>query len=1305
MADVIDELAIEVSASSKDAEGSINRLILKLDKLTASIQNIQNNGIADLANSISQLATSMQAVTSVKTASFSRLAENINKLSSFNASRLQEIPKALNELVVSLNQMSAVSQNAQNVGVLAGNIAKLGQKSTTNAIANIPLLTKGLNDLLVTLSKAPTVSTNVIQMTNALANLATQGSKVGTSSTSLVRGLNRYSSASNRASKSTFSLAAAFGKFYASYFLIIRGLKGVWSSIESTADYIEAYNYYNVAFGKIASDWEQDWEKYGYQNGDAYAQSFTDRMNDVMSKFSGVQIDLDTGLFTETGLKNLGMNIQEVTQFASQLASVTNSVGQVGEVSLATAESITRLAGDISSLFNVDFKDVATNLQSGLIGQSRALYKYGIDITQATLQTYAFGLGLEKSVSEMTQAEKMQLRLIAILDQSKVSWGDLANTIQSPSNQIRQLSNNIAELGNVFGQLFIPMLSKVLPYVNGLTIALKRLFVNLASFMGIDIDLDAFGQGYNDSLDDTAGEFEDVADAIEKTNKALRGFDELKTITSADTVSLSGIDESGNTIDLTDEIKKASEEYQRVWDEAFDNMENEAQAFADRITPHLMSIVNTIDKISPALQVAIGAFAAVGTVKVIENFGGYFKKVSDNILGFMENFEATGRMLDFDTITGTFRDAMSPAAKFTTGMLAVVASFQGVSDAVYDITLENESLMESFAQIGISAGLSASAMYTAFGPAGVAIAALSALVGAAKGAKDAVDNIVSESVGKSIKDALTNPGGTSLSILTENFRTSLVNAGSGFLTITNKSKMLSTANTNIRDTWKEIENIQTAMDNGVLSVEQGKKELERLFGELATLAETKFTAMSDSIVAALGENGAFRNAMLALGAPVEEGIDLIIENGYRNSERVKEIVEQMSNAEYGSATFKELQKELYTLTTGYDDVSKAASDFSYTLSQIDFSEFITDGGLDSKKLANELGLISNAYKEYISNVDNSAKELRAIYDELLASPNATSAEKKIAEDMIYYISQSTGFVTEKQKGEFEEILSSIQKGLFAEVSDVIKNAQKEYEEMNWFQKILVGSEDKLVKEAVDEFSSQFEEANKEIEKITEQFGLSLSDSYMDIFDDLFSSRVTHSDLGGHGIAYELKEDWEQILNDSVGIGENVGKGIEQGVNKSSDSAINSMGTLGNSMLNKFANVCKIHSPSKVMEEYGKYLIDGLVNGISDNMERVFDVVDGMGEKIQTKLYTYGFEPASFGASSYSYVNEAFSKNRNYGYSIGNSLKNVTNATKESIVVDVTLDLDGDTIYKNMLQRETQRASTGKNSFKTVALHN
>lgn len=698
MADnVVDSLELQVSAQANNAEASLDRLARKLTSLTTSLRGVSTHGIDNLARSVKGFAGSMQSMNAIKTTDFSRLVRNVNKLASANTNELFTVSRALNQMVNSFNRMGTVTENAQNIGVLANNISKLGYKKVTDAITNLPRLTVELNNLLVTLSKAPTVSTNVIQMTNALANLATQGSKVGTASSSLVRGLNRYTTASNRASKSTFSLATAFGKFYASYFLIIRGLKGVWSSIEGAAGYIESFNYYSVAFEKIASEWDEQWEEYGNENAKRYSNAFIKEMNDTLQKMSGVQLemseDFTSGVLSDTGLKNLGMNIQEVTQFASQLASVTNSVGQVGEVSLATAESLTMLAGDISSLFNIDFKDVAKNLQSGLIGQSRALYRYGIDITNATLQTYAFGLGLEKSVSEMTQAEKMQLRLIAILDQSKVSWGDLANTIQSPSNQIRMLTNNISELGTVFGQLFIPMLSKVLPYVNGLTIALKRLFVNLASFMGIEIDLDAFGQGYNDSLDDTADGFDEVADSIEKTNKALRGFDELKTISSANTVSLSGVDETGNTIDLTDEIKKASEEYQRVWDEAFAQMENRAEDFADNIELALAPLNNIFEHIS------LGEWETAGEdfTEIVNGITGFlteaiadvdWNNVGENIANFLKGINWTSILSEIgDLIYEAIQSAIDlwegafNVAPIETTIVSSIAllSFSGIS--------------------------------------------------------------------------------------------------------------------------------------------------------------------------------------------------------------------------------------------------------------------------------------------------------------------------------------------------------------------------------------------------------------------------------------------------------------------------------------------------------------------------------------------------------------------------------------------------------------------------------------------------
>lgn len=553
--------------------------------------------------------------TSVKTADFTRLAKNIAKIGSVDSTALANTASSLQVMNKAISSLSAIPQSATQVTELAKSLGKLGSKSIENAIVNIPKLGNALNGLLTTLSRAPNVSQNVIQMTNAMANLASQGSKVGTASSSMRRALNNYSSSARSAKTSTFSLAATFGKLYANFFLAIRATKSLKEAILSTTEYIEAYNYQAVAFSKIAAEWDKDYEKYGYENAESYGESFQTRVQDVLGKLSGLQVDVENGLLVDSGTKNLGLNIQEITQYASELASVTNSLGQSGEATTAITKSMTMLAGDISSLFNKDYETVANNLQSGLIGQSRALYKYGIDITNATLSQYAYNLGISKSVSEMSQMEKQQLRVLAILDQSKVSWGDLANTINSPSNMLRQFTSNIQEVGMVLGQMFMPILTKVMPIINGVTIAIKRLLVSLASLMGVKIDFESFGQSsyadMEDSLDDVADSYDGVADSAKKATLSLMGFDEINKLqddtSSSSSSSGSG---SGSSIDLTDDINKAVADYEKVWNQAFANMENTAMDWADRVEKALEPITNPMKKL--VQDVKLGDWFAAG---------------------------------------------------------------------------------------------------------------------------------------------------------------------------------------------------------------------------------------------------------------------------------------------------------------------------------------------------------------------------------------------------------------------------------------------------------------------------------------------------------------------------------------------------------------------------------------------------------------------------------------------------------------------------------------------------------------------
>lgn len=581
MAD-IDSLQIKIKADANNASNALDKLANSLTNFQRSL-SIDTSKLTSISNSIQSIANAASSMNTSGIKNISTLTNSINRMGKIDTSGLSRISSALKTF--SADMAGTKVDGVGDIASISSSISRLGGVASGRAITNIPLLAKNLKQLFTTLSTAPNVSENIIRMTNALAGLASTGAASGRAANSLGRNLNTYTASAKRATKSTFSLAAAFGRFYATYFLVIRGIKSLWKSIEGTTGYIEAFNYYTVAFNKVGKEWGKDFEQFGYDNAEDYAQSFGSRVNELLGKMSGLKVDVDGGLISESGMKNLGLNLQEITQYASQLTSITNSLGQTGEVTTAISKSMTMLAGDISSLFNVDFSTVATNLQSGLIGQSRALYKYGIDITNATLQTYAYKYGIEKAVSEMSQAEKQQLRLLAILDQSKVSWGDLANTINSPSNMIRQFTNNVKEAGMVLGQLFIPVLQKVLPVINGVVIAIKRLLVSVANLLGIKIDFSSFGQGvsgYNEDLEDTADALDKVGTSAKNAQNGIRAFDKLNVISTPKS-SGTGSGAGGAGIDLTKEIMDATAEYEKVWQEAFDKMQNTAMEWADKV--------------------------------------------------------------------------------------------------------------------------------------------------------------------------------------------------------------------------------------------------------------------------------------------------------------------------------------------------------------------------------------------------------------------------------------------------------------------------------------------------------------------------------------------------------------------------------------------------------------------------------------------------------------------------------------------------------------------------------------------------
>ena len=684
----------KVNFSSSGINGFANAL--------SGFNNVNTNGIKNLSNSLTRLATAFQG--GFSSGSFAGFSTSIAGLAT-SLSGINDIDSKVTRLIGGLarlasagssigtvtaylptlgNQIVKLVTDVQGVGAIDVNITRLVEgiaklasagKKIGVTVANLDSLGNGVLALLQKLNNAPAINANIAQTVQGLGNLASSGSRIGVVSGNTGRSLNlfkgilgRITSNIGNTTKATKGLASAFGMLYAKFWLFIRAGKALLNSVGSAQDYIESFNYFAVAMDKIGSDVKDQWQEAGYSSAEAYAQSFRTRFDKLKKQMTGYDVDRNSGtLDFQAGVKNLGLDIGALTQYQAQVAQVTNSTGQLGEVSVVASKAMSMLAADWSSLANTDLQTTQENFMSALNGQSRAVYKYGVNLTVANLQQIAYNHGIQQSVSQMTGASKQQLRLLGMLEQSKVAYGDLARTINQPANQLRMLKAGFHNLARTIGGLFVPMLQKVYPYLNAMVMVLQEFFQWVSRIAGIKISDTSFKTpDYDDAVDDT----DDIADNAKATEKAtkkiadnLQGFDIINKLddTSSDTSNPTGSGKSPlQDIDLSKDLETALKGYEKIWNKFFNSSENKAAQIAKRIKSALLSGWKKGDYTS--LGTAFGNWINKGLAKInwkqIQKTAG---KIGKSIATFL-NGAVYG--LDWDLLGRTIGNGMNTAFTF-----------------------------------------------------------------------------------------------------------------------------------------------------------------------------------------------------------------------------------------------------------------------------------------------------------------------------------------------------------------------------------------------------------------------------------------------------------------------------------------------------------------------------------------------------------------------------------------------------------------------------------------------------------------
>lgn len=610
--------------------------VQNLGNITPSINAIKNLSRVDMsgfdtsklqsiANTMSSFATQMSSVGKIE-GSVTRLVSAMARLSSsgqYIGNVATYFPQLGNQVVSLVSKLSSAEAIDASIAKIVDGISRLASsgKKVQDTVANLDKLGDGVVNLLNRLKNAPQINANIANTIQGLGNLASSGSRISTVSNSATTGSNKLGNALKNlkvriqgAHKSSKGFVSSIGMFYAKFFLVIRAIKKFGEALGSAQDYIEEFNYFSVALDKIGKDSAKQFKKAGFNSAEEYANSFRSRFSKLQTQLTGYKVDYDTGDATSQMTHNLGLDLTEVMNFNAAIAQITNSAGMLGETSIMTSKALTMLSADWSSLSNQDLSDVMNNMQSALIGQSRAVYKYGIDITSAGLAQTALNHGIKVSIKDLDQQSKMQLRALTMLEQSKVAYGDLARTINQPANQLRMLKAGFQNLARTIGSLFMPIVQKLYPYLNAMVMVLQEFVQWVAKMAGIKLG-DISGSvktpetpDYSDAVDDSGKVADNMDKTAKKTKKAvdnIQGFDALNKLQENDSDADTGAGNgkpNNTSLDLSNQLASALGNYEKIWDEAFKSNKNKAVQLANKIKKAFLGIAEAAKPTTNAIK-------------------------------------------------------------------------------------------------------------------------------------------------------------------------------------------------------------------------------------------------------------------------------------------------------------------------------------------------------------------------------------------------------------------------------------------------------------------------------------------------------------------------------------------------------------------------------------------------------------------------------------------------------------------------------------------------------------------------------
>lgn len=511
--------------------------------------------------------------------------------------------KNLNNLKASLNGFNDASRSASAIGILADSLARLKSVGSIGSVGkNITKLSASLKEL--DKINIDNIAPQILRIVDAVAPLsAVKSGGINT----MVNGLLKISKVTASLDDNAIAafasriekLNAVLEPLSAKMTTIQAGLRGINSKARSAGSAVEQMGEdVNAATLNLSSfittiqgvvQWLQQAVNAAVEI--THAATEWDGIASRFSKGFGPQAQETYDWILRLN-EEMSINVQHFMQYSSLYAQMLNGFGVASEDASKMALGYTELTYDIWASANDRYKtfaDAAEAVASAIAGEVEPIRRAGFTIIESTLEQTAANHGLEISIANATEAEKSYLRYLTLVDQAHSTGviGTYAQELNTAEGMMRTFRQQLDSLTQAFGSLFLPILVKVMPYLQAFIELLEDGIRKIAGLFGIKIqDIGDTWGGYNSNVDSATANTEGVTSALQDATQAAKelknatiGIDELNVISPSSSSSTGGVGSSGGAGGGFSDLDIDS-----LWDETiFDGIQSDVDAIKEKM--------------------------------------------------------------------------------------------------------------------------------------------------------------------------------------------------------------------------------------------------------------------------------------------------------------------------------------------------------------------------------------------------------------------------------------------------------------------------------------------------------------------------------------------------------------------------------------------------------------------------------------------------------------------------------------------------------------------------------------------------